>query len=66
MKVPGVGRENVQGKANADRTHDEAGRKVRRIIAELGGTMPEELPTAEYVKKVEKGKTNNGLEPGAE
>ncbi len=26
---------------------------VRRAIAELGGTMPEDLPTAESIKKLE-------------
>jgi DNA-damage-inducible protein D len=27
---------------------------VRRAIAELGGTMPENLPTAESIKKLER------------
>jgi len=38
-------RENVQGRENANQTHFEVGRKVRQTIAELGGTMPENLPT---------------------
>lgn len=38
-------REKVRGKAEANRTHYEVGRKVRQTIAELGGTMPEDLPT---------------------
>jgi DNA-damage-inducible protein D len=29
------------------------GRTVRRTIHELGGTMPENLPLAESIKKVE-------------
>ncbi len=29
------------------------GRKVRQTIHELGGTMPENLPTAENIKKVQ-------------
>jgi DNA-damage-inducible protein D len=29
------------------------GRKVRQTIHELGGTMPENLPAAESIKKVE-------------
>ena len=29
------------------------GRKVRKTIHELGGTMPENLPVAENIKKVE-------------
>lgn len=38
-------REKIQGKEAANRTHYEVGRKVRQTIAELGGTMPEDLPT---------------------
>ena len=40
-------RENVQGKDAPNRTHYEVGAKVRQTIAELGGTMPEDLPTPE-------------------
>ncbi len=40
-------RENVQGKDNANKTHFAVGRKVRQTIQELGGTMPEDLPTPE-------------------
>ena len=40
-------RDNVQGKAEANRTHYEVGAKVRKTIRELGGTMPEDLPTPE-------------------
>ena len=40
-------RENVQGKDAANRTHYEVGTKVRQTIADLGGTMPEDLPTPE-------------------
>lgn len=38
-------RDNVLGKQNANRTHYSVGRKVRQTIEELGGTMPEDLPT---------------------
>lgn len=38
-------RENIQGKEAANKTHYEVGKKVRQTIAELGGTMPEDLPT---------------------
>lgn len=37
-------RDQVQGKTQANKTHFEVGRKVRQTIAELGGTMPENLP----------------------
>lgn len=38
-------RENIQGKAVANQTHFDVGQKVRITIKELGGTMPEDLPT---------------------
>lgn len=38
-------RENIKGKDKAYDTHYEVGRKVRQTIRELGGTMPEDLPT---------------------
>jgi len=46
-------REAVKGKDGANRTHREVGAKVRQTIKELGGTMPEELPVAESIKKIE-------------
>ena len=46
-------RENVSSKEVANRIHNEVGRKVRKTIHELGGTMPENLPVAENIKKVE-------------
>ncbi len=48
-------RESIQGKAAANRTHFEVGKKVRETIKELGGTMPEDLPTPEKsIKQIEK------------
>ena len=49
-------RENIKGKQEANMTHYEVGAKVRQTIKELGGTMPENLPTAENIKAVEKKK----------
>jgi DNA-damage-inducible protein D len=50
-------RENIQGKAKANRTHHEVGAKVRQTIKELGGTMPEELPVPEKsAKQLERGR----------
>ena len=46
-------RENVRNKEQANRIHEAVGRTVRRTIHELGGTMPENLPVAENIKKVE-------------
>ena len=48
-------RENIKGKENANRTHYEVGAKVRQTIKELGGTMPEDLPTpSKSIKQIEK------------
>ena len=38
-------RDNIHGKKKANDTHYAVGRKVRQTIQELGGTMPEDLPT---------------------
>jgi len=46
-------RENMRNKDVANRIHNEVGRKVRKTIRELGGTMPENLPVAESIRKVE-------------
>ena len=46
-------RERIIGKDNANRTHREVGAKVRQTIKELGGTMPEDLPTAPSIKQLE-------------
>lgn len=40
-------RDGVKGKQEANQTHLAVGRKVRETIRELGGTMPEDLPTPE-------------------
>ena len=40
-------RDNVRGKTQANKTHYEVGQKVRNTIKEIGGTMPENLPTPE-------------------
>jgi DNA-damage-inducible protein D len=50
-------RENVKSKQRANNTHFEVGKKVRKTIQELGGTMPEALPTPEQsVKQIENAK----------
>lgn len=46
-------RDGIEGKNNANKTHFEVGRKVRETIAELGGTMPENLPTPTSIKRLE-------------
>ncbi len=47
-------RDQVQGKDAANHVHFQAGVVVRRAIAELGGTMPEDLPNADSIKKLER------------
>ena len=47
-------RDNVKGKSNANKTHFEVGKKVRQTIKDLGGTMPENLPVEDSIKKIEK------------
>ena len=49
-------RDNITNKQKANLTHYEVGAKVRQTIKELGGTMPEDLPTVESIKAVEKKK----------
>ena len=44
-------RENIKGKEKANETHYAVGKKVRQTIAELGGTMPENLPTPKISAK---------------
>jgi len=47
-------RDNIKGKQKANQTHFEIGKKVRKTIEEIGGTMPENLPVAASIKKLEK------------
>lgn len=49
-------RENIRNRQSANMTHYEVGAKVRQTIKELGGTMPEDLPTVESIKTLEKKK----------
>lgn len=47
-------RDNVKDKRTANQTHYDVGQKVRKTIAEIGGTMPENLPTVENIKTIER------------
>jgi DNA-damage-inducible protein D len=49
-----IQRESVNNKCKANEVHYEVGKKIRDTIREIGGTMPENLSTAENIKKVEK------------
>ena len=54
-------RENIKGKQQANQTHFEVGKKVRKTIEELGGDMPEDLPVADSIKKIEPTKETKGV-----
>ena len=47
-------RDEIKNKVQANQTHYEVGKKVRETIHELGGTMPEDLPTVEDIQKLER------------
>lgn len=58
-------RENIQGKQEAYDTHYEVGKKVRQTIMELGGTMPEDLPTPKKsIAQIEREQERRKLKPG--
>jgi len=47
--------DNIEGEENAKDVHFEVGKKVRETIKELGGIMPEDLPTPnKSLKELEK------------
>ena len=50
-------KDNVQGEKEAKDVHYEVGKKVRKAIADIGGMMPEEMPTPKKsLKELEKEK----------
>ena len=50
-------RDTVQGEKEAKDVHYEVGKKVRKAIADIGGMMPEDMPTPEKsLKELEKEK----------
>ncbi len=54
-------REQVRGRTQANQTHFDVGRKVRKTIAELGGTMPERLPKPDKsIQQIESAKKKLG------
>lgn len=60
-------RENIQGKQAAYDTHYEVGKKVRQTIKELGGTMPEDLPTPQKsIAQIEREQEKRKLKSGEE
>ena len=58
-----IKRENVKGEDRASKTHYQVGRKIRKTIKELGGTMPEDLPTPDKsLKEIERVNVNKFLD----
>ena len=48
-------KDNIQSEKEANKAHYEVGSKIRKTIKELGGTMPEDLPTPKKsLKQLEK------------
>ncbi|WP_368489270.1 DNA damage-inducible protein D [Clostridium sp. BJN0013] len=47
-------RENIINKNDANKAHYHVGKKVRQTIEDLGGTMPEDLPVEEDIRKLER------------
>ena len=60
-------RENIQGKQAAYDTHYQVGKKVRQTIKELGGTMPEDLPTPQKsIAQIEREQETRKLKSGSD
>ena len=56
-------RDNIKTENEANRTHYKVGSKIRKTIKELGGTMPEDLPTPKKsLKELEKEKKKELIE----
>ena len=58
-------KDNIKGEKDAKSTHYEVGKKVRKAIKDIGGTMPEDLPTPnKSIKQIEKDNVNNLIMKG--
>jgi DNA-damage-inducible protein D len=49
-----LARDRVNDQQKAIRTHEAVGKEVREAIKRIGGVMPESIPPAEHIRKVEK------------
>ncbi|MBK8416920.1 MAG: DNA damage-inducible protein D [Bacteroidetes bacterium] len=48
-----IRKDKITDKKTANTTHFQIGEKVRKTIKDIGGTMPEDLPVAESIKKIQ-------------
>ncbi len=49
-----LARDQIRSQDGAISTHEKVGREVRKAIAEIGGTLPEDISPDEHIKHVEK------------
>ena len=49
-----IHKDRIRGQVAASQTHHMIGKKVRQTIQEIGGTMPEALPSEKHIKEVKK------------
>jgi DNA-damage-inducible protein D len=49
-----LAREGIRDQQQAIRAHEQVGKEVRAAIERIGGERPENIPTAEHIKDVEK------------
>lgn len=55
-------KDHIRGDASATQTHFMVGGKVRQTIKDIGGTLPEDLPTERHIKEL-KGTKKKRIEP---
>src|SRR3989344_519309 len=51
-----IRKDNIKGQDLASRTHFMVGGKVRQTIKDIGGELPENLPTEKHIKELQKEK----------
>jgi DNA-damage-inducible protein D len=51
-----IRKENIKGQDLASRTHFMVGGKVRQTIKDIGGELPENLPTEKHIRELQKEK----------
>jgi DNA-damage-inducible protein D len=58
-------REQIRGEQRAIDAHHTVGKRVRQAIRDIGGTMPEMLPSEPSIKKKLSSKKTKALKPGS-